>query len=199
MGEFLRRRLLVVVIVGIAVLLLSANRIATFLTDWWWYTAAGAGEVFTGVLTARIVLGVVSALVLAVLIAINLEVARRLRPLVVPQTPQQAIIETYRAKADPYLKWLILAVAVAFGLSSGFASATQWEPFLLWQNSTSFGMADPQFGKDIAFFVFELPFLQFVQGWLFTSLVLVTILTICLLYTSPSPRDQRGSRMPSSA
>ena len=24
-------------------------------------------------------------------------------------------------------------------------------------------------------------------------------LTICLLYTSPSPRDQRGSRMPSSA
>ena len=25
------------------------------------------------------------------------------------------------------------------------------------------------------------------------------ILHICLLYTSPSPRDQRGSRMPSSA
>ena len=24
-------------------------------------------------------------------------------------------------------------------------------------------------------------------------------LTACLLYTSPSPRDQRGSRMPSSA
>ena len=24
-------------------------------------------------------------------------------------------------------------------------------------------------------------------------------LSICLLYTSPSPRDQRGSRMPSSA
>ena len=23
--------------------------------------------------------------------------------------------------------------------------------------------------------------------------------TVCLLYTSPSPRDQRGSRMPSSA
>ena len=27
----------------------------------------------------------------------------------------------------------------------------------------------------------------------------VGIITICLLYTSPSPRDQRGSRMPSSA
>ena len=30
--------------------------------------------------------------------------------------------------------------------------------------------------------------------------IIDTILTkICLLYTSPSPRDQRGSRMPSSA
>ena len=27
----------------------------------------------------------------------------------------------------------------------------------------------------------------------------LTVLGTCLLYTSPSPRDQRGSRMPSSA
>ena len=29
--------------------------------------------------------------------------------------------------------------------------------------------------------------------------LLITADTVCLLYTSPSPRDQRGSRMPSSA
>ena len=29
--------------------------------------------------------------------------------------------------------------------------------------------------------------------------VCVAVVVICLLYTSPSPRDQRGSRMPSSA
>ena len=28
---------------------------------------------------------------------------------------------------------------------------------------------------------------------------IVTVRYLCLLYTSPSPRDQRGSRMPSSA
>ena len=27
----------------------------------------------------------------------------------------------------------------------------------------------------------------------------IVLIQICLLYTSPSPRDQRGSRMPSSA
>ena len=29
--------------------------------------------------------------------------------------------------------------------------------------------------------------------------VIITLYIYCLLYTSPSPRDQRGSRMPSSA
>ena len=46
-----------------------------------------------------------------------------------------------------------------------------------------------------------------VAAWFFTSFlvpgavwVLIALpLIICLLYTSPSPRDQRGSRMPSSA
>ena len=31
------------------------------------------------------------------------------------------------------------------------------------------------------------------------GLLALALLVICLLYTSPSPRDQRGSRMPSSA
>ena len=33
----------------------------------------------------------------------------------------------------------------------------------------------------------------------FPDLMPPTLITYCLLYTSPSPRDQRGSRMPSSA
>ena len=44
-----------------------------------------------------------------------------------------------------------------------------------------------------------------LQKWLWPSLCAVFVLALlprwfpCLLYTSPSPRDQRGSRMPSSA
>ena len=36
-------------------------------------------------------------------------------------------------------------------------------------------------------------------AWLAKSIMLVADIYVCLLYTSPSPRDQRGSRMPSSA
>ena len=40
------------------------------------------------------------------------------------------------------------------------------------------------------------------KGWMAEPLshwVTVAVVILCLLYTSPSPRDQRGSRMPSSA
>lgn len=178
MMDFLRQRLLVVLVVLVLIVLLSANRVASLLTEFWWYRAAGAAEVFTGVIGARVLLGVAAGVVLAAMVAVSLLIARRLRPLVVPSTPQQAVIETYRAKADPYLPWLIAAVAVAFGASSGLAASTQWEPFLLWQNGGSFGTVDPQFSRDVGFYVFDLPFLQFVQGWLFTSLVLVGLLTV---------------------
>ena len=41
----------------------------------------------------------------------------------------------------------------------------------------------------------------FVLGFssIFTGLNFLVTINTCLLYTSPSPRDQRGSRMPSSA
>ena len=48
--------------------------------------------------------------------------------------------------------------------------------------------------------IFDLPSRladQLSQGEL--DVALIPVIEACLLYTSPSPRDQRGSRMPSSA
>ena len=41
--------------------------------------------------------------------------------------------------------------------------------------------------------------LLFSLGGFATGFGLLLLLWLCLLYTSPSPRDQRGARMPSSA
>jgi uncharacterized membrane protein (UPF0182 family) len=176
--EWLRRRLGIVVVVAVVLVFTSANRVASFLTDLWWFDNLGYREVFTTILTTRVLLGLVFGALLAVMVAVNLHVVRRIRPLFIPSTPQQAAVERYRQMADPYLPWLIAAVALVFGATAGLAVSVEWEPFLLWQNSTPFGVADPQFGRDIAFYVFELPFLKFVQTWLFTSLLLTTMLTV---------------------
>ena len=72
--------------------------------------------------------------------------------------------------------WFISNVAGAVASCSGFACA----PIMF-----------HRFGVDCGFLTAAQG--QTVKVW--TSADLVT----CLLYTSPSPRDQRGSRMPSSA
>ncbi|MEX0869469.1 MAG: UPF0182 family protein, partial [Nitriliruptoraceae bacterium] len=199
MGEFLRRRLGFVVILGAMLVLFSANRIAVFATDFWWFDERGYRDVFVTLLSTRVLFGAATGLVLAVLIYANLMLARRLRPFVIPSTPQQAMIQRYRDMADPYLPWLIVAIAVLFGVTSGIAMGSQWETYLLWRNGAEVGFTDPQFNTDIGFYLFDLPFHTLVQGWLFTSLVLSGLLTAGAHYLLGGirPEAERDKLLPS--
>ena len=53
-----------------------------------------------------------------------------------------------------------------------------------------FGVKDPQFHKDIGFYVFRLPFLQFVAGWMFAALLVVLIVTAVFHYLNGGIRLQ---------
>ena len=60
---------------------------------------------------------------------------------------------------------------------------------------------EEKFGGFLAITDYRDPFIQDeinAKGWMIWPLFRYSFRT-CLLYTSPSPRDQRGSRMPSSA
>ncbi len=177
MRTWIRQRLPLVLIGAVVLALLFGNRLALFLTDFWWFRAVGAREVFTGVLFTRLGLTAVGTVVAAGVIVASLQAARRLRPTIVPSSPQQAAIEQYRTQAEPYLKWLVAGVAALFGLSSGAALGGGWATWLLWRNGGSFGQVDPQFGRDVGFFVFDLPWFQLLQSWAFTTLILITMLT----------------------
>jgi uncharacterized membrane protein (UPF0182 family) len=50
-------------------------------------------------------------------------------------------------------------------------------------NSQPFGIEDPQFGRDISFFVFKLPALRFFQSWLL-GVAVITTLVVAGLYLS---------------
>ena len=45
------------------------------------------------------------------------------------------------------------------------AWSSSWETVLLFINGGSFGSADPNFGHDIGFYIFDLPVWRFLQGW----------------------------------
>ena len=71
-----------------------------------------------------------------------------------------------------------LGVVVALVIAASVSAA--WELVLLWQHRVPFSPAgavattDPIFGRDIGFFLFELPFLRLVQG-VFNALVIAAL------------------------
>ncbi len=72
---------------------------------------------------------------------------------------------------------LVVAIAAALFLAVifGVQAASHWDGILLFMNSQSFGQEDPAFGRDIGFYVFQLPTLNFIVGWSLALVILTTI------------------------
>ena len=168
-----------VVVIGIVILLFIIFTVMSgFYVDLLWFREVDLSSVFWTVLRAKMLLGLVFGLLFFGLLFTNLLIVRRIRPTTRILTPEQEMVERVRQNIEPYLRWLIPLGAAVLALLVGIGVSGQWRTFLLWRNGSglSFGSPEPLFGRDPAFYVFSLPWLRFVQGWLFSSLVGVTVI-----------------------
>ena len=77
---------------------------------------------------------------------------------------------------------VLRAAAVLVALVIAAQVAVNWEAISLWQHAVTFDpsgtpVVDPAFGRDISFYLFELPILRLAQGLVVTLLVAATALT----------------------
>ena len=150
---------ILIAIVLFAFILLSIT--AGFWADWQWYVSVDHSDVFLTQLKIRLLLFAVAGLVTAVALGVSVRLAYRGRPILVPVTPEEIAISQYRDGLEPLRKVLFTLVPSALGLLVGISAAAQWRTYLMWMNSTAFGKTDPQFGTDLSFFMFDLPFWRF--------------------------------------
>jgi len=190
----LRRRWPLLLVAFVAIAVLFGARVAGFVTDVWWYDSVGFADVLWRVLGTRVLLGTVAAVVVAVLLGANLLLARRLAPPYRMPSAREEVVERYRELIEPFARPLLVTGAVVVGLFSGLAISPMWRTYLLWSHAVDFGVADPQFGRDVGWFVFRLPFWQVLNGWLFTTMVLVTIASALVHYLFGGIRPQAPGR-----
>jgi uncharacterized membrane protein (UPF0182 family) len=187
-----RRRWLFVVAGVVVAILVGLNVLSGFYVDLLWFREVSLSSVFWTVFWTKLLLGLVFGAAFFVLLLVNLLIVRRLTPAYRVLTPEQEVIERYRVAVEPYIKWILPALSAVIALFVGIASAGQWQRFLLWRDSGSvaFGQPEQLFGRDPAYYIFKLPFLHFVQGWLFSSLVAVAVMAAIAHYVWGGIRTQ---------
>ena len=148
--------------------------VVNLVTDLMWYDALGRRDVLLTRLWAQVGLFVVgfAAFVLPALMSIWL--ARRI-------APQVPIHRVGQFELPDLSRWVTIGfagAAVFVGLISGAAWSGSWQTVLVFFNGGKFGTLDPNFGRDIGFYVFDLPFYRFVQGWGVASLVVIILISL---------------------
>ncbi|MDM4720630.1 UPF0182 family protein [Micromonospora sp. WMMA1363] len=195
-----RGRVTIGVLVGVFVLFTLLGWGVQAWTDWLWFDEVAYTQVFTGVLATRLLLFLAVGLGMAVVVGGNLWLAHRLRPRLRPQSPEQATLERYRMLLSPRLGAWIALVAAVIGLFAGLSAQSRWDQWLLFRNGGDFGVTDPEFGVDVGFYVFDLPFWRYLLGVGFTAVVLALIGALAVHYIFGGVRLQGvGDRMSNAA
>ena len=168
------------IIVGVTLILLFivADTLKGIYVNWLWFQGAGFQSVYEKVLRTQVVLFAAGGLTVAAFLGANMWWAARLAL----QTPARGVADDAEATSLRRLYAVGLIAGVLFlGAIFGTIAASSWETVLPYFNAASFGVNDPQFGRDVGFYVFKLPALKFLFGWAFAAVV-VTILAVSGLY-----------------
>ena len=166
------------IIVAIVAIYAALNFGRTIYTDYLWFDAAGYLGVFRMVLLTRLALFLGGGAIIALFGGLSIYFAHRLA-----QGPVEMPLE---AQTQRFLKKLfkwgsvvaIIAVAVVFGA----ILASKWDLFLKFENAVSFGVTEPVFGRDVGFYIFTLPLLDTVRGWVFTAAITIGLLTLLVYF-----------------
>jgi uncharacterized protein len=167
-----RSRILLIIGLLVLILLITAGRLIDTYVSWLWFGEVGYRSVFTTMLVTRIVLFFLVGLVVGGALAVSLAIAYRSRPVFVPVTGVDDPLSRYRTAVVRRLRLIGIGVPVVVGVISGMAAQGDWQLVQLFLHGTSFGITDPQFGNDIGFYAFTLPFILWLKNWLFIAVTI---------------------------
>jgi hypothetical protein len=172
------RRVIFISIVLFLLLLipLLLGPFVSFLTDLLWFRSLGLESVYLRRFTAGFYAFAVFGALFFLIALPNLYFALR------PQMPR-VVVDAERRRRGALsntlrFMWLLLIPAFFFGLAGG----DEWDMLLRWVNQVPFGTTDPVFGRDIGFYFFTLPVLEFVRGWLLFALIVIAIGVVTLYF-----------------
>jgi uncharacterized membrane protein (UPF0182 family) len=178
----MRRYFWPIVLIVAALAVLFGGALVALWSDWLWFADLGYGAIFSTIVLTRVEIGLLFGFLFFAIIYGNLWYARRIAPPPSPMSVEQQLIERLGRLARRSIGLLLFLGSIVISAVVGLEAATHWETWLKYVHSTSFGVKDPLFGQDVGFYVFVLPFLNYLYHWLFFALIASTIAAAALHY-----------------
>jgi uncharacterized membrane protein (UPF0182 family) len=159
----------------LAVIVFALVSAAGIYTDWLWFRQLDFEVVFFTQIVGQIVAFLIGFVIMTLLVAIGLMFAWRTRPVYL-KMPDESPFQAYQQLLDGLRRVIMLGLPALLGVFGGLIAAREWQTAALWLNGGLFGVTDPQFGLDIGFFVFDLPFYGFAVSYVSGGIFLAALI-----------------------
>lgn len=177
-----RRIIALAALVIIVVLVTSLRGVASFYVDYLWFAAQDRTAVWSAVLGAKLALAAIFVAVGFLMVWVSLVVADRTAGEYSLITNEDPVVLRFHELFGRRRGLLRVVFALFLGLFMGAGAAAQWKDWILFNHEVPFGTKDATFGRDIGFYVFRLPFIEFLVSWIFAALVVVLLATLVADY-----------------
>ena len=146
--------------------------LVSYYTDWLWFRSLEYDSVFWRIIRARFGSGMVFGAIAAIVVGVNLWIAGRMTQRAVRVDDEPAgVLQSRKTQ-------VFIAAVLVFIL--GNIGASQWPVLLRYLYEQPFGAVDPIFGREVGFYVFLLPFYDFLSGFLIAALVLSALIVVVM-------------------
>jgi uncharacterized membrane protein (UPF0182 family) len=149
-------------------------------------------NVFSTLLVIKLGLFGVFGAIFFVVMWVNLVVCDRLAGDDLGAVQKDELVRRYQQFVRPYAGRLYIALAFVMALIAASGTIGEWQNWILFRHGGNFGVKDPQFHKDVGFYVFKLPFMNFVVDWTLAILIVTLIVSTVFHYLNGGILPQRG-------
>jgi uncharacterized protein len=195
-----RWKRLAIRLVGVAIVVIALGyaflAFVSIRTNVLWFRSVHADDVYGTILRAQILLFCVFGVLTALAVAASLLVVIRLRPKFRPDPGRHKWRARFIRYESRVRTALIVVIAVYLGVRAGSRATHRWQTYVMWRHAEPWHRTDPQFHRDISYYVSILPFHKMVVSYLSSIVVLCLVVTLVAgyLYGALRLRPRRSAR-----
>lgn len=176
-----KRLIRIFLLIAIPLFLLSIS--STWIFEWMWLNQLGYSEIFWTLRGTQVILTIGAFLIAAAYFVVNFRhLAGQLQYLDLGGTPLQGVNINFSSDfTNKRMKQFFTLAGLIIAMLFAFSFYIRWDESLRFISGVDYGEVDPLYRNDISFYMFDLPFLNVLQGSL-TSITFLTLVILVLAY-----------------